>query len=124
MTVQRMVLEGAAIRSRERLAVEARDRTDVYLSEIVLRRRRVVLPLFLLSFALFCATLIAFAYLPNLVEYRVYGVVNVAYCLALLQFCVTFLVAAAYSYWAKTALDPLTADAHRHLLSTVGGAVR
>ncbi|WP_232627723.1 DUF485 domain-containing protein [Methylobacterium sp. Leaf118] len=124
MTVERMVLGGAAIRSRERLSVDARDRTDAYLSEIIFRRRRVVLPLFLLSFALFCATLIAFAYLPDLVAYRVYGVVNVAYCLALMQFCVTFLVAATYSYWAKTALDPLIVDAHRHLLSTVGERVR
>lgn len=124
MTVERMVLGGAAIRSPERLNVGARDRTDVYISEIIRRRRRVVLPLFCLSFALFCATLLAFAYLPDLVAYRVYGVVNVAYCLALIQFCVTFLVAATYSYWAKTALDPLIADAHRYLLSRLGEPVR
>jgi uncharacterized membrane protein (DUF485 family) len=91
-----------------------------FVQEIEKRRRRTVRPLFCFSFLLFCGTLVAFAYLPSLVAYRVYGVINVAYCLALAQFGVTFLVAAAYGYWAKSAIDPLTLAARTQLTRGAG----
>jgi uncharacterized membrane protein (DUF485 family) len=84
---------------------------DELIAEIGRRRQAFVHPLFLASLSLFCLTLLAFAYLPDLVGYEIYGAINLAYVLALSQFGVTFLVAATYSYWARTAIDPLTRQA-------------
>ncbi len=88
---------------------------DELVAEIGRRRQAFVHPLFLSAFSLFCLTLLAFAYLPDLVGYKVYGVINLAYVLALSQFGITFLVAATYAYWARTAIDPLTHQARIRL---------
>ncbi len=87
--------------------------------EIAHRRRSVAHPLFVVSFALFCLTLLALAYLPESVGYKVFGAINVAYILAITQFGVTFLIAAIYAYWAKSQIDPLTAQARLRLASQV-----
>jgi uncharacterized membrane protein (DUF485 family) len=88
---------------------------DELVAEIRRRRHAFVHPLFLAAFSLFCLTLLAFAYLPDLVGYRVYGAINLAYLLALSQFGITFLVAATYARWARTAIDPLTHQARIRL---------
>jgi len=83
--------------------------------EIARRRHAVAHPLFLGSFLFFCAALVAFAYLPGLVGTKVIGAINVAYLLALAQFLVTFVVAGVYALWARSAIDPLTAQARLQL---------
>jgi len=83
--------------------------------EIARRRHAVAHPLFLGSFFFFCMTLVAFAYLPGLVGTKIIGAINVAYLLALAQFVVTFVVAGVYARWARTAIDPLTAQARLRL---------
>jgi uncharacterized membrane protein (DUF485 family) len=79
--------------------------------EIARRRARVVVPLFLSSFATYVATLLALSYFPNLVAYKIFGAINLAYVLALAQFAITFLTAFAYALWARRAIDPLVASA-------------
>jgi len=88
---------------------------DELIAEIGRRRQAFVHPLFLVAFSLFCSTLLAFAYLPDLVGYKVYGAINLAYVLALSQFGVTFVVAATYTRWARSAIDPLTHQARIRL---------
>ncbi len=88
-----------------------RPSADQLVDEIARRRRAVAHPLFLASFTFFLLTLLALAYLPDLVAYRVYGAFNVAYLLALTQFVATFVVAAVYARWAQVSIDPLTAEA-------------
>jgi uncharacterized membrane protein (DUF485 family) len=83
--------------------------------EIARRRHAVAHPLFLGSFLFFCAALVAFAYLPGLVGTKIFGAINVAYLLALAQFVVTFVVAGVYARWARSAIDPLTAQARLRL---------
>jgi uncharacterized membrane protein (DUF485 family) len=80
-------------------------------SEIARRRRQVVAPLFLCSFATYVATLVALSYMPNFVGHKIFGAVNLAYILALAQFAFTFLTAVIYSLWARSAVDPLVAEA-------------
>jgi len=48
---------------------------------------RLAVPLFLCSFALYVATLVALSYFPGLVGYKIFGSINLAYVLALAQFC-------------------------------------
>ena len=79
--------------------------------EIAHRRTSVVVPLFLCSFVSYVATLIALSYFPNLVAYKIFGSINLAYILALAQFAVTFLTALIYARWARRVLDPLVDDA-------------
>jgi len=83
--------------------------------EIARRRHAVAHPLFLGSFLFFCAALVAFAYMPGLVGTKAIGAINVAYLLALAQFVVTFVVAGVYALWARSAIDPLTAQARLRL---------
>ncbi|TXN00752.1 DUF485 domain-containing protein [Methylobacterium sp. WL64] len=71
--------------------------------------------MFLMFFVFFGATLVTFAYLPDLVGVKVYGSINVAYLLAVSQFAVSFLIAAVYALWARKVLDPLTAEARARL---------
>lgn len=107
--------------SQTNLAGEAGVRScpevQTIVEEIARRRRAVVLPLFWTSFTLFVLTLIALAYLPEAVGYSISGSINLAYALALSQFAITFAVASGYSYWAKYALDPLTAEARELLFA-------
>ncbi len=79
--------------------------------EIARRRVQVVVPLFLCSFALYVATLVALSYFPGLVGYKILGSINLAYALALAQFAITFLTAFIYAVWVRRAIDPLTAEA-------------
>jgi|SRR5271168_4195927 len=88
---------------------------DELVAEIGRRRRAFTHPIFLSAFCFFCLTLLAFAYLPDLVGYKVYGAINLAYVLALSQFGITFVVAASYAWWARTVLDPLTSQARIRL---------
>lgn len=88
---------------------------DELVAEIGRRRQKFVHPLFLFAFSFFCLTLLALAYLPDLVGYKVYGAINLAYVLALSQFGITFLVAAIYAWWARTVIDPLTSQARIRL---------
>src|SRR5271154_636227 len=83
--------------------------TTGMIKEIARRRSQVVVPLFLSSFAIYIATLIALSYFPRLVGYRVFGAINLAYVLALAQFVVTFLTAFIYALWSRLAIDPLVA---------------
>ena len=79
--------------------------------EIARRRVQVVVPLFLCSFALYVATLVALSYFPGLVGYKILGSINLAYALALAQFAITFLTAFIYAVWVRRAIDPLIAEA-------------
>jgi uncharacterized membrane protein (DUF485 family) len=79
--------------------------------EIARRRRQVVVPLFLCSFATYVATLIALSYFPHLVGSKIFGAINLAYVLALAQFAITFLTALIYAVWARRAVDPLVSTA-------------
>src|SRR6267154_1892093 len=79
--------------------------------EIARRRAKVVVPLFLSSFAMYVATLVALSYFPGLVGYKIFGSINLAYVLALAQFAITFLTAVIYALWARRAIDPLVANA-------------
>lgn len=93
--------------------------------EIARRRTQVVVPLFLCSFAMYVATLLALSYFPGLVGYKILGSINLAYVLALAQFAVTFLTAFIYAVWARRAIDPLIAEAFAILgRSPVIGSVR
>ena len=93
--------------------------------EIARRRTRVVLPLFLCSFATYVATLVALSYFPNLVGHKIFGSINLAYLLALAQFAITFLTAFIYALWTRRAIDRLVADAFAILgCSPVIGNVR
>jgi uncharacterized membrane protein (DUF485 family) len=85
----------------------------------------VVVPLFLCSFALYVATLVALSYFPGLVGYKIFGSINLAYVLALAQFAITFLTAFIYALWTRRAIDPLVADAFAILgRAPVAGGVR
>jgi uncharacterized membrane protein (DUF485 family) len=79
--------------------------------EIASRRAKVVVPLFLCSFAMYVATLVALSYFPGLVGYKILGSINLAYALALAQFAITFLTAFIYAVWVRRAIDPLIAEA-------------
>src|SRR5258708_2211222 len=79
--------------------------------EIARRRAKVVVPLFLCSFAMYVATLVALSYFPGLVGYKILGSINLAYALALAQFAITFLTAFIYAVWVRRAIDPLIAEA-------------
>jgi uncharacterized membrane protein (DUF485 family) len=93
--------------------------------EIARRRAHVVVPLFLCSFAMYMATLVALSYFPNLVGYKIFGAINLAYVLALAQFAITFLTAYIYAAWTRRAIDPLVADAFAILgRATVTGGGR
>jgi uncharacterized membrane protein (DUF485 family) len=93
--------------------------------EIARRRTRVVVPLFLCSFATYVATLVALSYFPNLVGQKIFGSINLAYVLALAQFAITFLTAFIYALWTRRAIDPLVANAFAILgRSPVIGNVR
>jgi uncharacterized membrane protein (DUF485 family) len=93
--------------------------------EIARRRTRVVVPLFLCSFATYVATLVALSYFPNLVGQKIFGSINLAYVLALAQFAITFLTAFIYALWTRRAIDPLVANAFAILgCSPVIGNVR
>jgi uncharacterized membrane protein (DUF485 family) len=95
------------------------------IKEIARRRSRVVVPLFLSSFAIYVATLAALSYFPNFVGYKVLGAINLAYLLALAQFAVTFLVAFIYALWSRLAIDPLVAAAFAVLSrESANGGVR
>jgi uncharacterized membrane protein (DUF485 family) len=77
----------------------------------IARRRAQVVPLFLCSFAMYVATLVALSYFPGLVGYKIFGSINLAYVLALAQLAITFLTAFIYAVWTRRAIDPLVADA-------------
>jgi len=79
--------------------------------EIARRRAQVVVPLFLCSFAMYVATLVALSYFPAFVGYKTLGSINLAYVLALAQFAITFLTAFIYAVWVRRAIDPLIAEA-------------
>lgn len=49
------------------------------------------------------------AFAPDVMATRVIGRVNLGLLLGLSQFVSTFVVTAAYSWWARNNLDPLTA---------------
>jgi uncharacterized membrane protein (DUF485 family) len=83
---------------------------DGIVREIARRRVQVLVPLFLCSFAMYLATLIALSYFPGLVAYKILGSINLAYVLALAQFAITFLTAFIYAVWTRRAIDPLVAD--------------
>jgi uncharacterized membrane protein (DUF485 family) len=87
-----------------------RDAASAIVREIARRRTRVVVPLFLASFATYLATLVALSYFPDLVGHRMFGAINLAYVLALSQFAITFLTAFIYALWTRRAIDPLVAD--------------
>jgi len=93
--------------------------------EIARRRLQVVAPLFLCSFAMYVATLVALSFFPGLVGYKIFGSINLAYVLALAQFAITFLTALIYAVWTRRAIDPLVADAFAILgRAPVAGDVR
>lgn len=93
--------------------------------EIARRRTRVVVPLFLCSFATYVATLVALSYFPGVVGHKIFGAINLAYVLALAQFAITFLTAFIYAQWTRYAVDPLVAEAFAILGdSPVIGSVR
>jgi len=74
---------------------------------------------------MYIATLVALSYFPNLVGYKIFGAINLAYVLALAQFAITFLTAFIYAVWTRRAIDPLVADAFEILgRSSVIGNVR
>jgi uncharacterized membrane protein (DUF485 family) len=75
------------------------------------RRSQLVVPLFVLSFGLFLATLLVLSYWPALVSLQVAESINVAYVLALLQFLTTFSIAILYALVARHAIDPLVVQA-------------
>jgi len=94
-------------------------------AEIAQRRTRVVVPVFLCSFAAYVATLVALSYFPDLVGHKIFGAINLAYVLALGQFAITFLTAFLYALWTRRAIDPLVADAFAMLgRAPVTGSVR
>ena len=88
-----------------------KDRAKLIVKEIARRRTQVVVPLFLCSFTTYVATLVALSYFPNLVGYKVFGAINLAYVLALAQFAITFLTALIYALWTRRAIDPLVDEA-------------
>jgi uncharacterized membrane protein (DUF485 family) len=88
-----------------------RARAASALGLIASRRRRIVVPLLLLSLGSYVATLVVFVYFPDATAKIVTGSINVAYTLALTQFLVTFAVALLYSATAAKWVDPVTEDA-------------
>ena len=72
-------------------------------------------------FVLFLSSLVALAYFPDLVSVKVWGSINLAYLLALAQFAVMFATAAARSWWARSVIDPLAAEARSRLVTEVAG---
>jgi uncharacterized membrane protein (DUF485 family) len=93
--------------------------------ELARRRAQVVVPLFLCSFAMYVATLVALSYFPGLVGYKIFGSINLAYALALAQFAITFLTAFIYAVWTRRAIDPLVAEAFTILeRAPVTGGIR
>ena len=93
--------------------------------EIARRRTQVVVPLFLCSFATYVVTLIALSYFPDLVGFKIFGAINLAYVLALAQFAITFLTALIYALWARRAIDPLVGNAFAILgRAPAAGSVR
>ncbi len=93
--------------------------------EIARRRARIVRPLFVASFAFYLTSLVALAYFPGLVTYRLYGSINLAYALAITQFVMTFLVAFIYARQTSRLVDPVVKRAFALLgPQTVEGEAR
>jgi uncharacterized membrane protein (DUF485 family) len=95
--------------------------SQALIGKIAFERQRFVHPLFWTTFALFCLSLIALAYLPDVVSFKIRGTVNLAYLIALAQFAITFIAAAAYSWWARHVIDPLAAEARLTLAAELAG---
>ena len=116
---------GYADASLTTLPIADKAGADGIVKEIARRRAQVVVPLFLCSFAMYVATLVALSYFPGLVGYKIFGSINLAYVLALAQFAITFLTAFIYAVWTRRAIDPLVADAFAILgRAPVAGGVR
>ena len=80
--------------------------------EAARRRDKFVWPVTGGVLAVYLLALVALSYWPSVVDTKVWGSINVAYLIVLVQFALTFAVAFAYTSWARRRLDPLTADAH------------
>ncbi len=77
--------------------------------------RRFVFPATALFLGWYLLYILLTAYARDFMSTKVFGEINVAYILGLLQFVSTFVIAFVYSRYAEKRFDP-TADAIRHRL--------
>ncbi|MGY4177702.1 uncharacterized membrane protein (DUF485 family) [Bradyrhizobium sp. USDA 4518] len=91
------------------LAIEVGAGRDVpaVVARIERARKALVRPLFAFSTAFYLIGLLVLAYLPDVVAFKVFGSINVAYLLALAQFIMTFAVAYIYARRANRLIDPM-----------------
>ena len=86
-------------------------RCEALIQEIHRRRDRFVWPVTGGALAIYLAALITLSYWPSAVGTKVWGSINVAYLIVLVQFLLTFSVALAYTRWAQRRIDPLAGAA-------------
>ncbi len=77
--------------------------------------RRFVFPATVLFLGWYLLYVLLSAYARGFLDNKLFGNINVAYVLGLLQFVSTFVIAYVYSRYAEKHFDP-TADAIRHRL--------
>ena len=86
-------------------------RCEALMREILRRRDRFVWPVTAGVLTIYLAALITLSYWPSAVGTKVWGSINVAYLIVLVQFVLTFSVALAYTSWAQRRIDPLAGEA-------------
>jgi uncharacterized membrane protein (DUF485 family) len=86
-------------------------RCEALMREIIRRRDRFVWPVTAGVLTIYLAALITLSYWPSAVGTKVWGSINVAYLIVLVQFLLTFSVALAYTRWAQRRIDPLAGAA-------------
>src|SRR5271155_123156 len=84
---------------------------EALIQEIHRRRDRFVWPVTAGALTIYLAALITLSYWPSAVGTKVWGSINVAYLIVLVQFVLTFSVALAYTSWAQRRIDPLAGEA-------------
>jgi uncharacterized membrane protein (DUF485 family) len=84
---------------------------EALIREIHRRRDRFVWPVTAGALTIYLAALITLSYWPSAVGTKVWGSINVAYLIVLVQFVLTFSVALAYTFWARRRIDLLAGDA-------------
>ena len=77
--------------------------------------RRFIFPATILFLAWYVLYILLTAYARGFMATKLFGNINIAYVLGLLQFVSTFVIALVYSRYAEKHFDP-TADAIRHRL--------
>jgi uncharacterized membrane protein (DUF485 family) len=84
---------------------------EALIQEIRRRRDRFVWPITTGALTIYLAALMTLSYWPSAVGTKVWGSINVAYLIVLVQFVLTFSVALAYTSWAQRRIDQLAGEA-------------